>query len=278
MNKLCCVFVCNRNYLSKFLKTLNELRTIGNYSGEICLVIGDDLKSLIDKTNKDKVVKDEKVIIKYFPDLSILSDNTFLNTQQQLKRPSHWFIKRYQFHKFYLFDKYFKQWDYLFYLDCGMHIYNKIQPILDFCKKNTLIANRDGVDNENAGWCTPISPGNGLKLGDQFVKNNSMYNKLQTKYNITEPYFQTTFMLYDTNIINDNTFTDIYNLLLEYPISFTNDQAIIALYFTQIYPCWQQIKRKINDDLYTYDYVRCVDKKYIMVKNNSDKWLNIGYN
>lgn len=85
-------------------------------------------------------------------------------------------------------------------------------------------------------------------------------------------------MLYDTNIINDNTFTDIYNLLLKYPISITNDQGIIALYFTQIYPCWQQIQRKINDDLYTYDYVRCIEKKYIMVKSDSNKWLNTGYN
>ncbi len=278
MNKLCCVFTCDKNYFPKFLYTLHKLRIIGNYNGEVCLVVGDDLKILMNETTKNNLITDRNVIIKYFPNLSILSDNKFLNSQRELKRPEHWFGKRFQFHKFYLFNTYFKQWDYIFYLDCGIHIYHDISEILKLRKPNTLIANRDGVDNENAGWCKPISPGNGLKLGDQFVKSHNIYNKLQTTYDISESYFQTTIMLYDTNIINDNTFTDIYNLLLKYPISTTNDQGIIALYFTQIYPCWQQIQRKINNDLYTYDYVRCIEKKYIMVKNDSNRWLNTGYN
>ena len=32
-------------------------------------------------------------------------------------------------------------------------------------------------------------------------------------------YFQTTMMLYDTKIIKENTFNDLYDLTLEYPIS-----------------------------------------------------------
>jgi len=275
--KICCVFCCNSKYFSKFLKTISDLRTIGDYHGDICLIIGDDLKKLMDKTYKDNVIKDENIIIKYFPYLPILTDKLFLNSQRELNRPSHWFPKIFQYHKLYLFEKYFKQWDYIFYLDCGMYIYDKIQPILDLYKPNTLIANRDGVDNE-IGTLKPISPGNGLKIGDQFTKDSSIYEKLQNKYNMNEKYFQTTIMLFDTDIIKDNTFTDIYNLLLEYPISITNDQGIISLYFTQIHRHWEQLKRKINNDLYTYDYVRCIDKKYIMVKNNSDKWLKTGYN
>ena len=69
----------------------------------------------------------------------------------------------------------------------------------------------------------------------------------------------------------------LYTLLQKYLISITNDQGIIALYFTQIKPCWKQLKRKCNE-LYYYDYVRCVNSKYIMVKNTSNNWLNIGYN
>lgn len=277
MNKLCCVFTCDKEYFSKFLYTLHKLRTIGNYTGEVCLVVGDDLKNLMNEKTKNNLITDKNVIIKYFPNLSILSDKNFLISQSELKRPSHWFIKKFQFHKFYLFNTYFKQWDYIFYLDCGVYIYDKIQPILDLYKANTLIANRDGVDNET-GTLKPISPGNGLKLGDQFTKDSSIYEKLKNKYNMNEKYFQTTIMLFDTAIIKDNTFTDIYNLLLEYPISITNDQGIISLYFTQIHKHWEQLPRKINNDLYTYDYVRCINKKYIMVKNNSDKWLKTGYN
>ena len=40
---ICFVFVCNKNYFSKFINTCNELITNGKYKGDICLVIGNDL-------------------------------------------------------------------------------------------------------------------------------------------------------------------------------------------------------------------------------------------
>jgi len=41
-------------------------------------------------------------------------------------------------------------------------------------------------------------------------------------------------MLYDTKIIENDTYDILLNLLIEYPISITNDQGIIALYLTNI--------------------------------------------
>ena len=62
-------------------------------------------------------------------------------------------------------------------------------------------------------------------------------------------YFQTTIMLYDTKIIENDTYD---NLLIEYPISITNDQGIIALYLTNIQPLFKQIKTH-NECIYFYD-------------------------
>jgi hypothetical protein len=45
MDKFCFVFVSNKAYFDKFLYTCNLLITNGNYKGDICLVIGDDLNS-----------------------------------------------------------------------------------------------------------------------------------------------------------------------------------------------------------------------------------------
>ena len=80
-------------------------------------------------------------------------------------------------------------------------------------------------------------------------------------------YFQTTIMLYDTKIITDDTYNNLLNLLIEYPISITNDQGIIALYFTNIVPVFKQIKTH-NDFTYFYDYLtRNKNNKYIMLKS-----------
>jgi hypothetical protein len=73
-------------------------------------------------------------------------------------------------------------------------------------------------------------------------------------------------MLYDTKIIEENTYNELLNLLLEYPISITNDQGLIALYFTNIKPFFKQIKTN-NETTYFYDYLRRTDyNKYIMLK------------
>ena len=47
MNNLCAVFVCDIPYFNKFIDTCSQLITNGKYSGDICLVVGDDLKDNI---------------------------------------------------------------------------------------------------------------------------------------------------------------------------------------------------------------------------------------
>jgi hypothetical protein len=76
-------------------------------------------------------------------------------------------------------------------------------------------------------------------------------------------------MLYDTSIINANTFDDLVNLAEECMISRTNDQGIIALYFTVIKKLWEQIQLE-NESNWFYDYnlrPNKTNKPHIMLKN-----------
>lgn len=271
MSRLCVVFLCDEPYFYRFKCTCAYLRAIGNYSGPIVLILGDDLHGI----EEDPFIQQYQILVKRFPKYPFTPD--FLEKQRRLNRPVHWYQKRFQFHKFYLFDTFFKQWDYVFYIDCGIHILGDISSILSARKPNTLLANRDGVDGQTAGWCIPETPGEGLKIGDQFIKIDPYYQVLKEKFNMAEKYFQTTVMLFDTQIIDDSTVSNLYELLLTYPISLTNDQPIIALYFTQIQPAWEQLQRK-NETTYFYDYVRCVDAPYIMVKSKETGYLRHGYN
>lgn len=251
MNKLCVVFLCNKSYFNKFIYSCNKLVTNGNYRGEICLVIGDDLHN--DKILDCDFIKNNNVIIKHFPNIQYTHD--FLDIQYKMNRPPHWFQRMFQFHKLYLFNTFFKKWDYIFYLDCGITIFSDISPIINEVKENLLLAHSDAY---------PVYE---WKLHNQFDKNNNIFVKLNNTYNLNIDYFQTTIMLYSTKIIEDNTFNNLYNLLLEYPISITNDQGIIALYFTNINPLFKQIKIN-NENYYFYDYLsRNSKNKYIMLKS-----------
>ena len=96
--------------------------------------------------------------------------------------------------------------------------------------------------------------------------NRKYFNKLNYTYDLNVDYFQTTIMLYHTNIIEHDTYDNLLKLLIEYPISITNDQGIVALYYTNIKPLFKQIKIK-NDYTYFYDYLsRNENNNYIMLK------------
>jgi len=253
MNKeVCVVFLCNKEYFSKFINTCNQLITNGKYNGNICLVIGDDLHNN-EMLNCD-IIKNNNIIVKHFPNISF--SQQFLDIQRRINRPPHWFNKRFQFHKFHLFNTFFKKWDYIFYLDCGINIFSDVSPIINEITENTLLAHSDAYPTYK--W----------KLHSQFDKNNINYfRKLNNTYNLNCDYLQSNIMLYDTKIIEDDTYNNLLNLLMEYPISITNDQGIIALYFTNIKPLFKQIKTH-NEDLYFYDYLsRNKNNKYIMLKS-----------
>ncbi len=246
----CCVFICNKNYFDKFIYTCNLLVTKGNYKGDICLVIGDDLQN--DPLLYSDLIIKHNIKIIHFPNITF--DSSFIETQQNLKRADHWFGKLFQYHKLHLFNIFFKNWNYIFYIDCGITIFSDITPILNEATPNTLLAHSDSYPHYE--W----------KLSIQFNQLHELFPKLQSQYNLEIDYFQTTIMLFDTNLIENNTFNNLYQLTLEYPISNTNDQGIISLYFTCIKPFYKQLRIK-NDNIYFYDYLsRDHSFHYIMLK------------
>ena len=252
--ELCTVFVCNIDFINKFIKTCHQLITFGKYHGDICLVIGDDLNQQLPQLLNHEFIKHNNIIIKYFPNIKF-PDHFYNINNTVVTDDRRNIFKRFQWHKLHLFNSFFKRWQYLFYIDCGMNILSNIQPILHEKKVNKILAHSDAFPKYE--W----------KLHNQFCRINVAYfSALEQKYNLNVDYFQSGVMLYDTNIIDEHTFDNLYKLSLEYPISKTNEQGIMALYFTNIKPLWEQIRIK-NEQTYFYDYSkRYSDGDYIMVK------------
>ena len=247
----CVVFLCDTNYFEKFLYTCNQLINNGNYKGNICLVIGDDLNN--NKLLNHPIIINNNIIIKYFPNIQFSND--FLIVNNHIKTDGRNLTKKFQWHKLHLFNTFFKQWNYIFYLDCGITIFSDISPIINEVTENTILAHSDAYPSYE--W----------KLYTQFDNTNTeCFTKLNNTYSLNIDYFQTTIMLYDTKIIQNDTYDNLLKLSMEYPISKTNEQGIIALYFTNTQPLFKQIKTH-NEDVYFYDYLsRNPYHRYIMLK------------
>ena len=164
------------------------------------------------------------------------------------------FQKPFQNHKIYLFHPRMKKYKTIFYIDIGMMIYREIAPFWDLDTKDSIIAHSDAYPNDK-GW----------SLAGQFAINGDPVlgvNLAREFPNLIRDYFQTTTMIYDTSIISDKSWEELFSLLYRYPFSITNDQAIIALYFDE-----KKGWKKMNPKMYDY-FVRDKDNDYIMTKTD----------
>lgn len=248
----CVVLLTNSSFFDKMIYTLHGLINSG-YKDNICVVIGDDLKE--SEKLKHPLLSQNNITIKHFPD--IIFSNEFISRFNTIERASHWRQKIFQYHKFHLFNIYFKQWKYIFYIDSGSTIFSSIQPLLNAAKQNTFLAHSDAYPQYT--W----------KLNGQFVNVGDEYIQLTKEYNLDIDYPQTTIMLYDTSIITESTFKDLVELAERYNFSMSNDQGIVALYFTNIKPLWEQIKLG-DENMWYYDYLlrpeKC-NKRHIILKS-----------
>lgn len=235
---ICVVLLCNKAYYSQAIQTYTDLRTRGEYTGPVCLVIGNDMIGASFPSD---------IIVCHFPDW--VFPDWFHTQAKALPRPDHWYPKIFQFHKFHLFDVFFKQWKYIFYLDSGIKIYQPIAKMLALARPHTLLAHSDAYPYA-LGWT----------LANQFCFPKDV------DYPLDGDYPQTTILLYDTALCGDTLPKQLYDLTLRCPSVLTNDQGIIALYFTQIVPAWQQIPLGDEQTLYYDFFLRDKTRPYVMVK------------
>lgn len=250
-DKICVVLLCNASFFQKMIYTLNGIRTKG-YFGDVCIVIGDDLKD--SNLLNHPLLTVSNTYAKHFSDIHF--NESFMNAFNAIERAPLWRDKIFQYHKLHLFNVYFKQWDFIFYIDAGATVLGNIQPIIDSRKNKKLLAHSDAY--HTYVW----------RLRDQFDKNHKDFDRLQKTYDLDIDYPQTTIMLYDTSIIEDATSKDLITLAEKWNFSITNDQGIIALCFTNVKNVWEQISLGDNITWY-YDFMirdHKKDKSHLILK------------
>ena len=247
----CTVLLTNDAYFNKMLHTLQGILNF-KHNTDIVVIIGDDLKDS-DKLTHPTIIQNN-VIVKYFPDIEFTQE--FNNNFNTLKRESMWVQRKFQYHKFNVFNTFFKQWNFIIYIDSGSTIFNSIDILFNAIRHEKFCAHSDGY------------PNNPWVLKGQFDTTNPLFENLNKTYNLEIDYPQTTIMIFDTNIINENTVEELHGLAERWSISITNDQGIIALYFTAIKNIWEQIQLG-DENFWYYDFCirdSKVDKPHVIVK------------
>lgn len=237
----------NRNFNNLYY----QLRVNGKYQGEVLVITSKLTPTFLIKSIRKK----HNVKVARFKKIKFDQKTEFeLNNLQTFDDPNRNKTKKFQWHKLHLFDEYIKNWEYVFYLDINMNIHYDINKILDVSPQNHFMARADAYPDYNRD------------LKTQFDQTHPLFENLEQKYKLgVQDYFQTGVMYFDTNIIDKNTKDEIINLVKKYPITKTNEQGVLNIYFYLEKKLYKELPSEI-DEFFTYYYWKVVDKKIIITK------------
>jgi hypothetical protein len=244
--------VGNYKYLRKYFYTFyKNLKLNGHYEGEVLIITSRLTPTFLIKgirsNSQVKIIRLSK--IKFNKSTTIRYKT--LNTDDQ---PNRFATKNFQWFKLNLFDTALKNWKFILYLDVNLTIHHDINPLLNYLPNKKIYARADSYPNYNR------------KLKTQFDSRQPEYKEINRRYNLEDVnYFQSGLLFFDTSIIKDNTKKEIIELAKQYPISVTNEQGILNLYFQENSIFYEELPEYIDGYL-TYYYWKLKDTKIMITK------------
>ena len=200
------VALTDKNFLEHFKSLYYSAITIGKWDGDFVVIVPESDKGEFDE--------EEFKGVKFF----------YGETLEGEPRP--------HYYKYYLFDDYFKQWDWIFYCDLDVLFFNEIDLDLENRNKDVMYAN----DCNYSPLCYQF------EYRDDEVKG---FNEEQMKrYEwmrenwMSTPSFQTCFMLFHKDMITKDRFNKFLDLHQEWYIDLdlcitglTEEQSIVNVEF-----------------------------------------------
>ena len=232
--------VTDLNYFDKAKRTIIDLRSKGNWKGQIVLItidfdINANFKDFYDIIEK-KFDKINKSIM-----LDKIGPNGFKDTTDKRE-----ITKTNQWEKLHIFDDYFMQWKRVIYLDAGLRVLDDVQYLLELDYKNKILAPKDGKSTDIQKFNCQISYDN-LELIET-MKNEYGSHILDSEYMLN------CIWIYDTFILNLCDKKQLIEAMNKYTFCKTNEMGIMNLLYNFKYNLWESFPVKASNEKFLFDW------------------------
>lgn len=232
--------VTDLNYFNKSKRTIIDLRSKGNWNGDIVLVTIDfdlnanfkDFYNIIEKKfpQIDKAQLLSKIGAEGFVDTTDKREVTKLN----------------QWEKLHVFDDYFSKWSRVVFLDAGLRLLDDIKYLLEIDYKNKILAPKDGKIYEDQAFNCQLSY-------DKPELIESLKSEFGEKI-LTSNYMLNCMWIYDTNILKLCDKNQLIEAMNKYTFCKTNEMGIMNILFTFKYNLWERLPIKASNKKFLFDW------------------------
>lgn len=236
------VSLSDKNYESKMTKTIQEIRSIGEWHGDLVLItvgfnINPDFRDLykIQEVQFPKIQTDGLV--------EKIKRHPFTNSDKRE------YNKLTQWEKLHVFDQFFQKWERVVFIDAGTRIFDSIQPFLDLEWRGKFLSHDDE---------THKSVKNGfLKNGQlETISNPESLRQIKEEFGslLDKTYFLNSIWIYDTSLLNVFSKEEMIEYMNKYPISRTNEMTIMNLVINIKYGLWTPFPQKTPSGKFLYEW------------------------
>jgi hypothetical protein len=232
--------VTDLKYFQKAKRTIIDLRSKGNWHGEIVLITIDFNLNLNFKDFYN-IIEVKFPLINKNNLLSKIGEQGFTNNpdKRELNKLNQW-------EKLHVFDDYFVKWSRVVYLDSGLRVLEDVKYLLEIDCQNKIFAPKDGKLYENTEFIHQISFDN-QELIDVF------------KNEFGEDVFKSTFMLncmfmYDTSILKICDKKQLIDAMNKYTFCKNNEMVIMNIILHFKYKLWERLPIMASNGKILFDW------------------------
>jgi hypothetical protein len=232
--------VTDLNYFNKARRTIIDLRSKGNWHGDIVLItlnfdLNTNFKDFYNVTEKKFTQIDKSIL------LFKIGQTGFVDTtdKREINKLNQW-------EKLHIFDDYFSKWSRVVFLDAGLRLLDDVKYLLEIDYKNKILAPKDGKLYDDQSFNCQLSYDkpeliDSLKseYGEQILKSNYMLNCI---------------WIYDTNILKLCDKNQLIEAMNKYTFCKTNEMGIMNILFTFKYNLWETLPIKASNGKMLFDW------------------------
>lgn len=243
------VLVTDEAYLYRTKKTIIDLRSMGQWHGDLVLInVG------INKINPN-FLDFYNITEKRFPHIEEknelvkkLNYNKFMDSidGREISKTNQW-------EKLHVMDPYFKQWDRVVFLDAGLRVLDDVyDSILQLDYKGKFMAPDDGgnyvmLPNPDKLFTTQVSQS--IPKHIETLKEDFPNVK-----DLMEPYFLNCIWVYDTSILDICSKDEMIDGILKYPVCKTNEMTLMNLYIHFKHNLWTRFPKTAQNGKVLFDW------------------------
>ena len=236
------VIVSDEKYYTKAKKTIADLRSIGEWRGDIVYIsVGFNISNNFALFYNIREIKfpeiDKSEYLKKIGDGLPDGDDRILH-------------KLTQWEKLHVFDSsFFSKWKRVIYLDAGLRILDSVKYLLELEYKGLFLCPDENETEEK-------------RLRNVFnsqisKKDLPLREKLLSEYGdfiLNENNFLNCIWIYDTEILKICSKEEMIRLMNDYPLFLTNEMGVMNLLIAMKYKLWTPFPKVASNGKYLFDW------------------------